>query len=95
MIHSIRHKSLNRFARTGDPRGLPTEQLERLAALLQILNEMEGLEELYRMQRWKLHPLSGNLDGWWAVKVNKNWRLIFQYDEAENHVIELDLVDYH
>jgi proteic killer suppression protein len=24
---------------------------------------------------WDLHPLQGDLAGYWAVKVNKNWRL--------------------
>lgn len=95
MIISIKHKALRHFAESGDARGLTHVHLERLAVILSILNEMEGLEELYRLYKWKLHPLTGNLNGYWAVKVNKNWRLVFQYDEEENNVSNIDLIDYH
>jgi proteic killer suppression protein len=39
---------------------------------------------------WRLHPLTGELTGHWAVWVSGNWRLIFAF-EGEDAV----LVDYH
>ena len=39
-----------------------------------------------------LHPLKGDLKGFWSVKVTGNWRVIFRFDEEPRDV---DLVDYH
>lgn len=42
---------------------------------------------------WKLHPLTGNLAGHYAVTVNGNWRMIFAF-EGEDAVL-VDYLDYH
>ena len=42
---------------------------------------------------WKLHPLTGNLAGHYAVTVNGNWRMIFAF-ECEDAVL-VDYLDYH
>ena len=42
---------------------------------------------------WALHPLHGDLQHLWSVKVNGNWRLTFAF-EGEN-VILVDYQDYH
>ena len=42
---------------------------------------------------WKLHPLSGDLAGHWAVWVSGNWRLTFTFD-GEDAVL-VDYQDYH
>ena len=41
---------------------------------------------------YALHPLKGDLKGFWSVKVTGNWRVIFRFDEDPRDV---DLVDYH
>ena len=41
----------------------------------------------------KLHPLKGNLKGYWSVCVTGNWRIIFRFEGI--HVFDVDLVDYH
>jgi proteic killer suppression protein len=42
----------------------------------------------------RLHPLKGDLAGFYAVDVSGNWRLIFRFDEDSN-ATDIDLVDYH
>ena len=39
-----------------------------------------------------LHPLRGELDGYWAVKVSANWRVIFRIEDGD--AVDVDLVDY-
>jgi len=39
------------------------------------------------------HLLSGDLSGFWALKVDANWRVIFRFDG--NVPVDIDLVDYH
>lgn len=42
---------------------------------------------------FRLHPLKGNLRGFWAVTVRANWRVIFRFDGKD--ALDLDLIDYH
>jgi toxin HigB-1 len=40
-----------------------------------------------------LHPLHGNLEGYWAVSVSGNWRLTFAFEGED--AIFVDYKDYH
>ena len=40
-----------------------------------------------------LHPLKGNLKGFWSVRVRANWRIIFRFEDSQ--VYDVDLLDYH
>jgi proteic killer suppression protein len=42
---------------------------------------------------WRVHPLKGNLAGFWSLSVTGNWRLIVRFEGAD--ALDLDLVDYH
>ena len=42
---------------------------------------------------FRLHPLKGELKGFWAVTVRANWRVIFRF--ADREVLDVDYVDYH
>jgi proteic killer suppression protein len=40
-----------------------------------------------------LHALKGNLAGFWAVKINGNYRLIFRFEKEK--AFDVDYIDYH
>ncbi|MGH6901404.1 MAG: type II toxin-antitoxin system RelE/ParE family toxin [Geminicoccaceae bacterium] len=42
---------------------------------------------------FRLHPLKGELKGFWAVDVSGNWRIIFRFEEGD--ALDVDLLDYH
>ena len=42
---------------------------------------------------FRLHPLKGQLDGFWAISVGANWRVIFRFEDGDAY--EVDYVDYH
>jgi proteic killer suppression protein len=42
---------------------------------------------------YRLHPLSGDLKGFWSVTVNGNWRVIFRFEDGQ--VRDVRLIDYH
>jgi len=42
---------------------------------------------------FRLHPLKGDLAGFWAVTVSGNWRIVFRF--ARGHADDVDLIDYH
>jgi proteic killer suppression protein len=41
----------------------------------------------------RLHPLKGELKGFWAITVRANWRIIFRFIEGNASAVEL--IDYH
>lgn len=69
--------------------------VDKLRKLLFALETAADLGEVGRFPGWKLHPLKGELKGFWSLAVTGNWRLIFRCDEAANIVSEIDLIDYH
>ncbi|WP_439236485.1 type II toxin-antitoxin system RelE/ParE family toxin [Lonepinella koalarum] len=42
---------------------------------------------------WKLHPLKGDLKGYWAISVSGNWRLTFRFNGENAEIV--DYQDYH
>jgi proteic killer suppression protein len=92
MIRSFRHKGLKRLYDDDDPRGLiagHVEKLRRMLAQLEIAKVPSDLD----LPGYRLHPLKGDLKGFWAVTVQANWRIIFRF--ADGQVFDVDYVDYH
>jgi proteic killer suppression protein len=92
MIRSLRHKGLRIFYETGSTKGIQSIHDKKLARLLGVLDEALSSDDL-DLPGWRLHPLKGELAGFWSVTVNGNWRLIFRF--IENDVELLDYLDYH
>ena len=42
---------------------------------------------------FRLHPLKGDLKGFWSITVRANWRIIFRFEDGK--AFDIDLVDYH
>jgi proteic killer suppression protein len=92
VIERIRHKGLARFFEVGDVRGINAQHADRLRLLLTALNIATSPNGM-NLPGAKLHPLKGELIGYWAVSVSGNWRLIFQFDGQ--NATNVDLIDYH
>jgi proteic killer suppression protein len=92
VIRSIRHKGLRRLYEDDDPRGVNSEHLEKLRDILARLDAAGGVSDL-NLPGFRLHPLKGELEGFWAVTVRANWRLVFRFTDGE--ALDVDYVDYH
>ena len=92
MIVQFRHKGLRRLYERGDRRLLPSRSVSRIERILARLDVARVPADM-NLPGFRLHPLRGNLAGFWAVSLSGNWRIIFRF-EAEN-VRDVDLVDYH
>jgi len=90
----FRHKGLRQFYENGNARSLPSAMADKLGNLLFAIETAESLEQLGKFPGWKLHPLKGDLKGFWSLTVTGNWRLIFRYGEVANAASEIDLIDY-
>jgi proteic killer suppression protein len=92
MIRSIRHKGLKRLHEDDDPRGVIAEHVVKLRDILARLNAAGAVSDM-DLPGFKLHPLKGELKGFWAVTVRANWRVIFRF--ADRDALDVDCVDYH
>ena len=91
----FRHKGLRRLYADDDPKGLAASLVDKLRKLLFALETAQNLAQVGRFPGWKLHPLKGDLKGFWSLTVTGNWRIVFRYDETVNAASDIDLIDYH
>ena len=92
-IRSFRHKGLKRFYEAGERRDLPGALVEKIADVLLAIDEAARLHEVGLFPGWRLHPLKGDLKGYWSVSVSGNLRVIFRFEKGD--AFDVDLVDYH
>jgi proteic killer suppression protein len=64
-------------------------------AVVEILTVLDGARSpaALNIPGYRLHPLKGDLSGFWSVTVRANWRIIFRF-EGEN-AVDVELTDYH
>ena len=62
---------------------------------LQMLNSAEALKDLRSPPGNRLEALSGNLDGKWSIRINDQYRVVFEWDEGENSARRVYIDDYH
>ena len=92
MIETIRHKALRQFYEHGDGSKLPAEMLPRIRLVLTALEAAQTVDGMNN-PLFKLHPLRGNLKGFWAVTVRANWRIVFRFKAGKAR--DVDFIDYH
>ena len=92
MIVSFEHKGLERFYKTGSKSGIQPAHAQKLSLILSLLDIATSTEDM-NVPGFGLHPLKGDLRGYFSVKVSGNWRLIFK-PNGENMEL-LDYLDYH
>lgn len=92
MIIRFRHKGLENLFLSGSTRGIDARPGRKLKAFLGALATAKTPQEMNLIGA-RLHPLKGDLKGFWAVSVSGNWRLIFRFDG--DHATDVDLIDYH
>ena len=88
----MRHKGLRRLHEDDDPRGVIREHAEKLRDILARLDASGTVADM-DFPGFRLHPLKGELKGFWAVTVRANWRVIFRF--AQGDALDVDYVDYH
>lgn len=92
-IESIAHKGLRRFFETGNAKGLVGD-VARLRKMLAFIDAATSLEVLSQPPNYRLHPLTGDRAGTWAMTVTRNWHLTFVVN-PQGALIDMDLEDYH
>jgi len=94
-IRNIRHRGLRRFVEKNDARGLPRDHLAKIADIMAFLIDMEDIEEVFDLRKYRPHRLSGDRAGTYSFHVTPNWRITFRYDPEKYEIFDVDYEDYH
>ncbi len=62
---------------------------------LDAINIATSLDDLRAPPSNRLHPLKGNLAGYWAIRINDQYRVIFVWVQAEQNAYRVEITDYH
>lgn len=92
MIGRIRHRGLKRLYKNGDPSGIPAHHAERIELALLHLDAATVPSDL-AMPGYKLHPLTGDRRGFWSIRMTRNWRITFRFEDG--NATDIDFEDYH
>jgi proteic killer suppression protein len=74
-------------------RKLPRKLHARAQRLLDQINAAPSLEFLNIPPGNRLEKLSGDFKGFWSLRINEQWRIVFR--RAANEFNEVKIVDYH
>jgi proteic killer suppression protein len=83
---------LKRLYDKGDRRGVRPDLAGKIERILARLDEATEPGHM-GLPGWRLHPLKGDLAGFWSVSVSGNWRIVFRFEAGNAR--DVDLVDYH
>ena len=92
MIVGFRHKGLKLLYEKGDRQRVPSEYAAKVERILARLDEAATPANM-DLPGFRLHPLKGDLAGYWSVSVSGNWRIVFRFDGV--HARDVDLIDCH
>jgi len=78
---------------TTKSRKFPSQLVGKASRLLDQLNIIKQIDELLIPPSNHLEKLKSDLSGYWSLRINRQWRIIFQWDgkDASN----VDILDYH
>ena len=71
---------------------MPPDMASKIEDIIAALDVATTPQDMDRPS-YRLHPLTGDLRGFWSVTVRANWRIIFRFERED--VTDVDFVDYH
>lgn len=94
MIRSYKDRKTQRFAE-----GDRVPQLEpfrkQAEKRLRILEAATGLRDLAQLPSNRLEALTGDREGQYSIRINKQWRICFAWPSEVDGPENVEIVDYH
>ena len=81
------------FEKRKVPNRWPKEILKRAMMRLQQLDFIKHIEDLQNPPSNRLEKLSRDRKGQWSIRINKQWRICFVFEDGNAYDVEI--VDYH
>ena len=93
MIVSFRSKVTEQIWNGYRVRKMPIDIQKIGRRKLRMLNNSQNIADLRIPPSNRLEKLSGNLSGFYSIRINKQWRIIFEWNNG--NASEVEIVDYH
>jgi len=94
MIQSYKDKKTQRFAE-----GERVQQFEpfrqQAEKRLRILEAATTLRDLAQLPSNRLEALTGDREGQYSIRINKQWRICFAWPSTSDGPEHVEIVDYH
>ncbi len=93
MIVSFRSKETEQIWNGNRVKKLPIDIQKIGRRKLRMLNNSQNIADLRIPPSNRLEKLSGNLSAFYSIRINKQWRIIFKWNNG--NASEVEIVDYH
>ena len=74
-------------------RRFPPDITQTALRKLDVMNMAHDLDDLRSPPSNRLKALKGNLKGFYSIRVNDQWRIVFRWSSGS--VLDVSLTDYH
>ncbi|WKK87696.1 type II toxin-antitoxin system RelE/ParE family toxin [Marivirga arenosa] len=93
MIKSFGSKETEKIWNGERSKKLPNEIQNIARRKLRMINNSQDLQDLRIPPSNRLEKLGGNLKEFYSIRVNKQWRIIFKWENG--NCFEIEITDYH
>ncbi|MEL1243709.1 type II toxin-antitoxin system RelE/ParE family toxin [Flavobacterium sp. DGU11] len=93
MIRSFGNKETEKIWNGIQSKKLPADIQNIARRKLRIINNAQNINDLRIPPANHLEKLSGNLSGFYSIRINKQWRIIFNWNN--DNAFEVQIVDSH
>ena len=93
MIKSFGSKETEKIWKGERSKKLPLEAQKIGRRKLRMINNSFDIEDLRIPPANRLEKLSGDLKGYYSIRINRQWRVIFRWKDGNAH--EVEILDYH
>jgi proteic killer suppression protein len=93
MIVSFRSKETEQIWNGYRVKKMPIDIQKIGRRKLRMLNNSQNIADLRIPPSNRLEKLSGNLSGFYSIRINKQWRIIFEWNSG--NASEVEIIDYH
>ena len=93
MIKSFAGKETEKTWEGIQSKKFPSEIQNVARRKLRMINNSQNINDLRIPPANRLEKLSGNLSGFYSIRINKQWRIIFKWEN--DNAFEIEIVDYH
>lgn len=93
MIQSFADRETKKVWEGERSRKLPTEIQNTARRKLRMLNNAQDVGDLRVPPANRLEKLTGNLQDYHSIRINRQWRIVFSW--IGNDAYDVEIVDYH
>lgn len=93
MIQSFKSRETENIWNGFRSKKLPNDIQQVARRKLRMINNSHIINDLRVPPANQLEKLCGNLQGFYSIRINKQWRIIFKWENGNAY--EVQIVDYH